>query len=288
MKNLDIQSAFTKRTEVIEKYFKDISSYPKLSVKEETELLNAISLKNEDSTAAFEKMINSNLRFVVSVANTYKIKNVTLEDLISEGNKGLIIALRKFDSALGFKFITYAVWWIRKAMLCFIDDHAKIVRLPLNKLSQINKIKRVVNNLESELGYEPTIYQIGEVLEYQPEEVSYMLSLNKNYLSLNTPISSEDTSNDEHIDFLTSSSEDLYEKVDQDRALAQILETRLSRREFSVVKQFFGLFDTPVRSVVELSIAMDLTGSTIRLILKTAFKKLRTGAGSAAIKNHFY
>jgi len=287
MKNLDIQSTFTKRTEVIEKYFKDISSYPKLSVKEETELLNAISLKNEDSPAAFEKMINSNLRFVVSVANTYKIKNVTLEDLISEGNKGLIIALRKFDSALGFKFITYAVWWIRKAMLCFIADHAKIVRLPPNKLSQITKIKRVVNSLESELGYEPTIYQIGEVLEYQPEEVSYMLSLNKNYSSLNTPISSGDTSG-EHIDFLTSSSEDLYEKADQEKGLAQILETRLSRRELSVVKQFFGLFGTSVRSVNELSIAMDLTGPTIRLILNTAFKKLRTGAGSAAIKNHFY
>ena len=185
MRQLVITKQITNRSdEAVNRYFQEISKYDLISAEEEVEL--TVRIKNGD-TLALEKLVTANLRFVVSVAKQYQNRGISLPDLINEGNVGLVKAAQKFDEKRGFKFISYAVWWIRQSIIQAISEQSRIVRLPLNKISSINKIAKIFPVLEQKFHREPTDNEIADVLDVREEEVNTSNKLNKNQL-LNSTI----------------------------------------------------------------------------------------------------
>ncbi|MFW5831943.1 MAG: sigma-70 family RNA polymerase sigma factor, partial [Prolixibacteraceae bacterium] len=192
MRQLKITQQITQRTgDSVNRYFQEVSKYPMVSPEEETEL--TIRIKKGDQ-AALEKLVVANLRFVISVAKQYQNQGLSFSDLINEGNIGLVKAARKFDETRGFKFISYAVWWIRQSITQAISENTRVVRLPLNRQSAINKVKKAANFLEQKYEREPSDEEIAEHLELPMEEVNYIKSIKKHQVSFDQPLSPGDDS----------------------------------------------------------------------------------------------
>ena len=193
MRQLKISRQFTNReNKSLDKYLSDISRVPMINAEEEVELAQRI---REGDQAALERLVNANLRFVVSVSKQYQNQGLTLGDLINEGNLGLIKAAKRFDETRGFKFISYAVWWIRQSILQAIADQARIVRLPLNKVGSLSKVMQIYAELEQKLEREPTPAEIAERSEMSLEEVETVLKTSGKAMSLDAPLSDSEDSN---------------------------------------------------------------------------------------------
>ena len=285
MKQLKITQQVTKRDISIDKYLKEISKYRLLTPDEEVELAQRIK---QGDMVALERLVNSNLRFVVSVAKQYQNQGLPLSDLINEGNLGLIKAAIKFDETRGFKFISYAVWWIRQSILQALAEHSRIVRLPINKLNEINKINKVFQQLEHKYEREPDLGEVSEAVEQSYEEIKKTLSFNTSYSSLDAPVSNEDE-NVKMVDRMPSEDsarpDETLIKESLELEIKRIL-TTLSDKESNILIYYFGLFGEPAMSLEEISKKIGLTKERIRQIKETAIVKLKNSSRSKLLKKY--
>ena len=285
MKQLKITQQVTKRDISIDKYLKEISRYKLLTPDEEVELAQRIK---EGDMESLEKLVNSNLRFVVSVAKQYQNQGLPLSDLINEGNLGLIKAAMKFDETRGFKFISYAVWWIRQSILQALAEHSRIIRLPINKLNEINKINKVFQELEHKCEREPDLEEVSEVIEQSMEDIKKTLSYNTSHSSLDAPVSSDD----ENVKLVDKIQSEEYGKPDK-TLIRESLEleikrifTTLSEKESNILIYYFGLFGNPQMSLEEISKKIGLTKERIRQIKENAILKLKNSSRSKLLKKY--
>jgi RNA polymerase primary sigma factor len=287
MRQLKITKQVTNRDSIaIDKYLHEISKYDLISLDEEIELSEKIKQGDDD---ALNKLVRANLRFVVSVAKQYQNQGMNLSDLISEGNLGLIKAAERFDASRGFKFISYAVWWIRQSILQALAEHSRIVRLPLNKQSSMNKINRAFYELEQKFEREPQIEEIAESLSISPEDVKRSLLNVNRVVSMDTPLkSSEDESNSLY-DVLENKKIPKPDKKLMDdslkREIERVLDT-LNPREAEILKMYYGLLDQKQKTLEEISQYIGLTKERIRQIKERAIQKLKSSSRNKLLRKY--
>lgn len=268
----------------LEKYLQEIGEVTLLHPNEEIELAKRI--RNGDQ-AALERLVESNLRFVVSVAKQYQGQGLTLGDLINEGNLGLIKAANRFDETRGFKFISYAVWWIRQSILQALAEQSRVVRLPLNRVGALNKIGKALSALEQEYEREPSATEIADQLEMTPFEVSDTLKISGKHLSLDAPFNQDENSrllDVLHNDEMPAPDTSLLNeslKIEVQRALAT-----LTRREAEVVKLYFGLGREHPLTLEEIGEQFRLTRERVRQIKEKAIKRLRHASRSKPLRSY--
>jgi RNA polymerase primary sigma factor len=289
MKQLKIQKLITQRnSDSIGSYFSDISKIPLISAQEEYELFENI-LKGDQ--LAFNKVINSNLRFVISVAKQYQNQGLGLEDLISEGNIGLIKAAQKFDNKKGFKFISYAVWWIRQSIMQSIAENSRTIRLPNNHINAMNKIYKTSALLEQELEREPTIEELDNVLKDLDIKVreNYILSNSNKTISLDLPINDkEDTSLYEVIENKVSESPDeVFIKESFYSDIEKVLKRMPNNRQRIIICMYYGLIGYQPMTLEEIGEYCGLTRERVRQIKEIGIKYLRLRKNSKILKEHF-
>src|SRR6056297_163246 len=277
MRQLKITKSITNReSQSLEKYLQEIGKVDLLTPEEEVELAKRIKKGDE---IALEKLTKANLRFVVSVAKQYQNQGLSLSDLINEGNLGLIKAAQRFDETRGFKFISYAVWWIRQSIMQAISEQTRVVRLPLNRLSSINKIKKAIPYLEQEFQREPTDTEIAGFLDLSDEEVEIANKIKKRQVSFDKPLAL-DGDNDFNLydvvqtDDLPTPDNGLMEdsvKINVKRAMQ-----KLSEREATILKMSFGLYNSPVYSLNDIAMKYDMSSERVRQIKRTGLFKLKS------------
>jgi RNA polymerase primary sigma factor len=263
-------------------YLREIGETPLITAQEEVKLAKRI--KQGDQTA-LENLTKANLRFVVSVAKQYQNQGLSLADLINEGNIGLIKAAKRFDETRGFKFISYAVWWIRQAILQALAEQSRIVRLPLNRVGTLHKIGKISSSLEQEYGREPSPDEIAKELELSAVEVSDTLKISNSHLSLDAPFSiSEDNSLMDVLEdeFQPAPDEDLLTeslKLEIEKALDS-----LSAREAEVINLYFGLNSEKALTLEEIGARFNLTRERVRQIKEKAIRRLRHASRSKSLR----
>ncbi|MFH1701019.1 MAG: sigma-70 family RNA polymerase sigma factor [Candidatus Zixiibacteriota bacterium] len=263
-------------------YLREIGSTPLITAQEEVRLAQRI--RKGDKTA-LEKLTKANLRFVVSVAKNYQNQGLSLADLINEGNIGLIKAAKRFDETRGFKFISYAVWWIRQAILQALAEQSRIVRLPLNRVGTLHKIGKVSSRLEQTFGRNPSPEEIADKLELTENEVSDTLKISNTHLSLDQPFSvSEDNSlidilEDEYQPGPDEALLDMSLRVEIDKAL-----DTLTPREAEVINLYFGLNAEKALTLEEIGTRFNLTRERVRQIKEKAIRRLRHASRSRSLR----
>ena len=284
MRQLKITRQITNReTASLDMYLHDIGRVDMISADEEAVL--AAQIRTGDQRA-LDKLVKANLRFVVSVSKQYQNQGLSLPDLINEGNLGLIKAAQRFDEKRGFKFISYAVWWIRQSILQALAEQSRIVRLPLNKIGAINKLNKTISALEQHLEREPSYEELSEALEMMPGDISDTIKNNSRHLSLDATLG-DDESGGTLYDLLrneSSTSPDrslLGESLQMEiyRALATLTE-----READIVKLFFGLGGKLPHSLEEIGEKFDLTRERVRQIKEKAVRRLKNSSRSRLLK----
>jgi len=277
MRQLKIIKKITRREEAsISRYFLDMNKHPMISAEEEVELARRI---REGDDKALEKLVLANLRFVISVAKQYQDNGLSFSDLINEGNLGLVYAARRFDETRGFKFISYAVWWIRQSIIQAISNHTRIVRLPINQLSRISKIKRAIPQLEQEFGREPTQEEIAEFLDLSDEDISLSNHIQKRQVSMDTPLTSDNDTDFNLYDVIqkdTLPSPDNVLMRESDKTNIHRVLNKLSERESGIIIRSFGLCGEHVHSLQEIAVEYNLTGERIRQIRNKALVKMKS------------
>ncbi len=285
MRQLKITKQVTNReTPSLDKYLHEISKVELITAEEEVALAKRIS---SGDNVALEKLVNANLRFVVSVSKQYQNQGLSLPDLINEGNLGLIKAARRFDETRGFKFISYAVWWIRQSILQALAEQARIVRLPLNKIGSINKINRTLSILEQKYEREPTYEEIANVLEIAPREVKEALKHTGRHVSMDAPISQDEEG--DMYDILLSKDSDLPDKGLINESLQKEIEraiTTLTYREAYILRHYFGLNGRPASTLEEIGENLELTRERVRQIKERAIKRLKNTSRSRILKTY--
>lgn len=276
MRQLIISKQVTDRgQDSIDKYFHDISKYELLSPQEEVELTRLIK-KGDDK--ALERLTLSNLRFVVSVAKQYQNRGLSLQDLINEGNLGLIRAAKRFDETRGFKFISYAVWWIRQAIIQAIGEQCRIVRLPLNKVANINKVNRAAAELEQKYEREPTDEEIARQAELTEDMVSVAQTTKNRHHSLDAPIRTNDDESGNLIDFIIPSNNPSPDLNLLNESLKKEINSAmkyLSPKEILILEHFFGLNGKMKLSLGEIAGKLSLSKERVRQIKNIALRKLK-------------
>lgn len=285
MRQLKITKQVTNRETIsLEKYLQDISKLNMITANDEVEL--AQKIKNGDLNA-LDKLVKSNLRFVVSVAKQYQNQGLTLSDLINEGNIGLIKAAERFDETRGFKFISYAVWWIRQAISQAIAEQARIVRLPLNKIGNISKINKTFSALEQFHEREPSVDEIAEQLDITTNEVRDFMKISARHISIDSPLSDEEDS--ETMLDLMSDDELLLspDKLLNSESLRNEIDRSLSTlpiRDAEVLKMFYGIgFKRPL-SLDEIGDKLGLTRERVRQIKEKSLRRLKQTSRSKLLK----
>ncbi len=274
MKSLKIKEQITIRNEEsLNKYLNDISKISLISLEREVELAIQIKAGNK---RALDELTRANLRFVVSVAKQYQNKGLSLPDLINEGNLGLLKAAKRFDETRGFKFISYAVWWIRQGIVQSLSENSRIVRLPLNKIGVINKIKKAVTFFEQKHGREPTSYEISEIIEVSVEEVDFCIKSSAYGVSIDAPLSPEADINMQNI-IIT----DMYPPPDNVLLLDSLhtdlvaVLNSLSERESDIIKLHYGIGFESSMTLVEIAQLFGLTRERVRQIKESAILKIK-------------
>ena len=286
MKQLKITTKITSRDSFsIDKYLNEISKLPMLS--EEEEVIVAKKIRDGDHEA-MDKLIQSNLRFVVSVAKQYQNQGLALNDLINEGNIGLIKAATKFDETKGFKFISYAVWWIRQSILQALNEQPRVVRLPMNKATIYNKIQRSIVDFEQKNQREPSNDELAEILEMKPDELAILRATLSYHLSIDSPLSDDDETTS--LDMMTDDTMDKPDTHLMDESLHDELEHALhslADREIEIIKYYFGLNEfNQSYSLDEIGIKMNLTRERVRQVKDKALRKMRRFAISKELKSY--
>ena len=285
MRQLKITSSITSREDkALEKYLQDISKEEMITADEETHLTRRIK---EGDQEALDKMVRANLRFVVSVAKQYQHQGLPLGDLINEGNVGLIKAAKKFDETRGFKFISYAVWWIRQAIMEALSEKARVIRIPLNQVGVLSKINKAYARLEQDLGRVPSPEEIADELDLPEQKVKDTLSSSRNHVSYDAPMGG-DQENSSMIEVLSndfpSTDSIMVEeslKVDIERSLS-LLDPKC--RE--IIKLNYGIGYTHPRSLDEISEKYSLTRERVRQIKEKGLRKLRVESKSKMLKQY--
>lgn len=274
MRQLKISRSITSReSEALEKYLVEIGHEEMVSINEEVEL--ALRIRQGDE-GAFNKLVRANLRFVVSVAKQYQGHGIPLTDLINEGNLGLITAARKFDETRGFRFISYAVWWIRQSIMQSIAQQGRMIRLPLNQVGCVSKIQKATIRFEQENQRKPSIDELSEVTGLSEDQISQLSHSSGSTLSVDKSFSDGEDMNllDVLADKSSLSPDSLLVKESLEKDVNALLLSILNEREQSIVRMFFGIGQTP-RSLDEISVMMNLTRERVRQIKEKALKQIK-------------
>jgi RNA polymerase primary sigma factor len=287
MRQLKITKQVTNReTASLDKYLQEIGRVELITADEEVELAKRIKAGDR---AALERLTKANLRFVVSVSKQYQNQGLSLPDLINEGNLGLIKAAERFDETRGFKFISYAVWWIRQSILQALAEQARIVRLPLNKIGTINKINRAFSELEQKLERPPSADELAELLECSPEEVKQSLANNGRHISMDAPLIEGDESSSSMYDVLLNDSLPGPEKELVVESLRKDIERSLSTltpREGDVIRLYYGQNGKHPLTLEEIGERFDLTRERVRQIKEKAIRRLKHTSRSRMLKSY--
>ncbi len=285
MRQLKIIKQVTNReTPSLDKYLYEIGKVDLISAEEEVDLARRIK---KGDTQAMEKLIKANLRFVVSVSKQYQNQGLSLPDLINEGNLGLIKAAQRFDETRGFKFISYAVWWIRQSILQALAEQARIVRLPLNKIGSINKINKTYAELEQKYEREPTVLEIAKVLEIAPEDVKEAIRSSGRHVSMDAPLLDGEDGN--MYDVLLNDDQPGPDKGLLNDSLRKEIERALSTltyREASIIRLYFGLNGKHPHTLEEIGEEFSLTRERVRQIKEKAIKRLKHTSRSKILKSY--
>lgn len=277
MRQLKIQKSITNRnSEALDKYLVEIGRAPMVSIDEEIELAQAIRKGGRAGERAKNKLIEANLRFVVSVAKQYQHQGLTLTDLIDEGNIGLIKAAERFDETRGFKFISYAVWWIRQSILQAIAEQSRIVRLPLNQVGALSKINAEISKFEQENQRRPSVHELSDLTNIDETKIDQTIKADNHHMSIDAPFqedddnsmadvlaSGEDSRADKHVDYESMSHE-----------LDTVLRNVLKDREITIVRECFGI-GCNEKGLEEIGDQLGLTRERVRQIREKSIVKLR-------------
>ncbi len=288
MRQLKITKQITNRdSPSLERYLQEISRVSMITPDEEVELAKRIK---EGDQVALEKMTKANLRFVISVAKQYQNQGLTLPDLINEGNLGLIKAAQRFDETRGFKFISYAVWWIRQSILQAIAEQSRIVRLPLNRIGSINKINRAFMKLEQEFEREPSAEELAEVLDMTPEEVEVGILSKVKHISMDAPIGSEGDDDRNMYDVLCENSDHVRP---EEKLLKQSLVKEVERalvsltsRESEIIKLYYGIGHSKGLTLEEIGKKYGLTRERVRQIKERALNKIKNTSRGKLLRKY--
>lgn len=282
---MKITKQFTQRdSQALDKYFHDIGKVALLTPEQEIEL--AIKIKQGDADA-LDKLTRANLRFVVSVAKQYQNQGLSLGDLINEGNLGLIKAARRFDETRGFKFISYAVWWIRQSIMQALAEQSRIVRLPLNRVGALNRIGKAYSNLEQEYEREPSSEELAEELQMEIEDVSEAITLSAKHVSMDAPFNQSEENR--LLDVLENDDLPAPDTMLMDESLKEEVEralSKLSLREAEVIKLYFGLDTDEALTLEEIGEKFNLTRERVRQIKEKAIRRLRNATRSKELKKY--
>lgn len=282
MRQLKITKSITNRENAsLDKYLQEIGHEELISAEEEVELAHRI--KNGDRKA-LEKLTKANLRFVVSVAKQYQNQGLSLPDLINEGNIGLLKAAEKFDETRGFKFISYAVWWIRQSILQAIAEQSRVVRLPLNQVGSVNKIKRVLSKFEQENERRPSIDEIAEKTDMPHEKIEDVLKVDTRQVSMDAPMAEGDGAS--MLDFMPSENEpstDSHLVIESMREEIALALSVLNERERNVIEAFYGI-NQPECTMEEIGNKYGLTRERVRQIREKAIRKLKQNTKNKLLK----
>jgi len=272
------------KSRTLDQYFEEIGREVLLSPEEEIELTR---LSRDGDQDALDRLLRSNLRFVVSVAKKYQNYGLSLEDLISEGNIGLIKAAKRFDETRGFKFISYAVWWIRQSILQAISQKSRLVRLPLNKVDMVTRMRKIYQELEKEFDREPTPEEVAEAMETTRDEIIEALQVAERELSMDVTRGEEDDTS--LLELLPETGTKQPDTELHDLSLHQevvdVLET-LDRRESEILRRYFGIGYDQAMTLEQIGHEYDLTRERIRQIKEKALKKLRHASRTRFLKKY--
>ena len=288
MRQLKISKSITNRSsESLDKYLVEIGRVPMISIEEEIELAQKIRKGGRAGERAKEKLVNANLRFVVSVAKQYQHQGLSLTDLIDEGNIGLVRAAEKFDETRGFKFISYAVWWIRQSILQAIAEQSRIVRLPLNQVGALSKIQNQIAKFEQENQRRPSVGELSSLTNIEEEKIDQTIKADNHHMSIDAPFSEDDdnsladvmssgddTRTDKQVDFESMSLE-----------LNNVLKSVLKDREITIIRECFGI-GCPEKGLEEIGDQLGLTRERVRQIREKSIAKLRDSGNSRVLMTY--
>ena len=288
MRQLKISKSITNRSsESLDKYLVEIGRVPMISIEEEIELAQKIRKGGRAGERAKEKLVNANLRFVVSVAKQYQHQGLSLTDLIDEGNIGLVRAAEKFDETRGFKFISYAVWWIRQSILQAIAEQSRIVRLPLNQVGALSKIQNQIAKFEQENQRRPSVGELSSLTNIEEEKIDQTIKADNHHMSIDAPFSEDDdnsladvmssgddTRTDKQVDFESMSLE-----------LNNVLKSVLKEREITIIRECVGI-GCPEKGLEEIGDQLGLTRERVRQIREKSIAKLRDSGNSRVLMKY--
>ncbi len=285
MRQLKIVKQVTNRETVsLDKYLHEIGKVELLTTEEEVNLARRLKEGDEE---ALNKLVNANLRFVVSVAKQYQNQGLSLSDLINEGNLGLIKSAQRFDETRGFKFISYAVWWIRQSILQALAEQSRIVKLPLNKIGSINKVSRAFIELEQLYEREPSVDELADVLELASSDIKEALKSSNRHVSMDAPLTQDEDSN--LYDVLLSTDSPSPDRGLLNDSLRKEIERALSTltpREATIVRLYFGLNGSHQHTLEEIGEEIELTRERVRQIKEKAIKRLKQTTRSRVLKTY--
>jgi RNA polymerase primary sigma factor len=286
MRQLKISKSITNReSQSLEKYLQEIGKVELITPEEEVKLAEKIK---QGDQKALDRLTKANLRFVVSVAKQYQNQGLSLPDLINEGNLGLIKAAQRFDETRGFKFISYAVWWIRQSILQSLAEQSRIVRLPLNKVGLTNRINKAFSQLEQEYEREPSVEELAEILDLETDEVTASLNISSRHVSMDSPLSDgeENTLMDVmHNPNAENTDEELDHKQSLQTEIDRSLKT-LTERQQEVIRYFFGIGVDHPMSLEDIGERFNLTRERVRQIKDKAISKLKTNTRCKLLKGY--
>ena len=284
MRQLKISKSITNRESAsLDKYLQEIGHEELLTTDQEVELAQRI---RKGDKRALERLTKASLRFVVSVAKQYQNQGLSLPDLINEGNVGLIKAAEKFDETRGFKFISYAVWWIRQSILQAIAEQSRLVRLPLNQVGSVNKITRELNKFEQEHERKPSVDEIAERVDLPEDKIADAMKANSRHVSMDAPIADGEDSS--MIDFLAgdSSNTDKELAIESLKAEVSRILKLLTDKEQKVLRAFFGIDGSPEMTLDEIGEKYNLTRERVRQIKEKALRRLRHNTKNKLLKSY--
>lgn len=284
MRQLKISKSITNRQTVsLDRYLHEIGKVELITAEEEVELARKIKAGDQ---IALEKLTKANLRFVVSVSKQYQNQGLSLPDLINEGNLGLIKAAQRFDETRGFKFISYAVWWIRQSILQALAEQSRMVRLPLNKIGAINKVRKTFNELEQQYEREPLEHEIADCLDLPEADIKISMRNSRRHVSMDAPVSNDEDSSNMY-ELMSSHDTPNPDELLIHESLSDEIEyllTTLPAREAEVIRLFFGLKGKQAHSLEEIGVQFELTRERVRQIKEKAVRRLKVNSKCKILK----